>query len=145
MPIAKEKGSPCAISSRESMYFDWTINWFFFKVYYNNIWQHLISYSDSRAYKEGEKCVYKSLAHQNRLTILRTMEESAHDSVLLFLADRDQANRMVNINIIDSQIVNKPPVQSVCLVSAFGGQYIILGSELYCAQVTVLYSRWLCI
>ena len=114
------------------------------------------------------------------------MEESAHDSVLLFLANRDQPNRMVNINIIDSQIGNKPPVQSVGLVSAslpimlsivlvntmsimlikkrditlvntllimdcianvvitvinVTQQYIIVGSELYCAPVTVLYSR----
>ena len=114
------------------------------------------------------------------------MEESAHDSVVLFLADRDQVNRLVNINIIESQIVNKPPVQSVGLVSAslpimlsivlvyimsimlikkrestlvntlltmdcianvvitvinVVQQYIIVGSELYCAPVTVLYSR----
>ena len=112
------------------------------------------------------------------------MEESAHDSVVLLLAHRDQVNRIVNINIIDSQIVNKPPVQSVGLVSAslpimlsivlvntmaimlvkkrestlvntllildcianvvitvinVIQQYIIVGFELYCAPVTVLY------
>ena len=114
------------------------------------------------------------------------MEESAQDRVVLFLLDRDQVNRVVNINIIDSQIVNTPPVQSVGLVSAslptmltivlvntmsimrikkrestlvnnlfildcianvvitvinVVQQYIIVGSELYCAPVTVLYSR----
>ena len=114
------------------------------------------------------------------------MEESAHDSVVLFLADKDQVSRGVNINIIDSEIVNKPPVQSVGLVSAslpimlsivlvntmsimlikkrestlvntllildcianvvitvinVIQQYIIVGSEFYCAPVTVLYSR----
>jgi hypothetical protein len=46
------------------------------------------------------------------------MEERAQDRVVLFLHDIDQVNRGVNINIIDSEIVNKPPVQSVGLVSA---------------------------
>ena len=113
------------------------------------------------------------------------MEESAQDSVVLFLADKDKVNRVVNINIIDSQIVNTPPVQSVGLVSAslpimlsivlvntmsimlikkrestlvntllimdcianvvitvinVVQQYIIVGSEFYCAPVTVLHS-----